>query len=569
MSQSQIKSLENDKIASKDIKNALNSSYPIVLESKTKNAIKTIVDALGGGDFLTIQEAVKSGSEYIFVKNGEYTISEDLELENQTIEGQSNENCIINLENASIVFKEITNKATNGTLQFFQDDKSVDGDNTAFLNLSSNNEFKYCYSEGRLLRIASIQDSTALELRSKYFGTVRNPVDNTILQLGHTTFESKANNAGIKNIKINHVIDNPKETIILNGVNTFVKNVNFFNDNNLSNFVKVSKSNITIAVNSGIEDCFFEGGAIGVLINKAYNTKISRNYFTNLNDRCIELKSSSEETDISNNTFSSGLFGVIQNAKYVNYKNNIFKFMSNNSISINSSKFTDEQTFTKVINCKFSKGTTDTSFTNDGALLIRGKGTIVSGCFFDDGKIAIQLNCEYTIVNNCTFTNNQQFYAINLVSGKNNNIITDCTFYDFMLENDSGNKYVIIDSCTVFGEYPPLNHNGESAIFSNNTILASEFYIPKSSIAYGNYMFEGEVYITNKSIALDNNIDEWFLRTDSAGEKAIIINNAILRPDFPIEVNMNNCIVCNNFVENDTTTVQDNATGTQIANNYY
>lgn len=565
------KAIENDKISPEDIKHSLNANLVKLLNDRNLNSGRTIVATDGSGQYKTIEDAVDSGARYIFIKNGTYNINKDINLENQSLEGETKNGVILNITEATISYKEVINKTSVGTIQFFEDDKSVDGDNTAFLNLSTSTEFKYTWSEARDLRVASIQDSTHLELRSKYYGATTSPINGTLLQLDQFTFESRANYSSIKNMTINHIINNPLETIILNGVNITVENIKFFNSNNLSTFIKIAKNDTVISIRNKIINNNFEGGAIGILANKAYYTNIKGNYFTNIEDRCIELKNSSKYTKIINNVFSSGLFGVVQNALNVTYQNNTFKFMKNNAVSINSSSFTTNNTFTKILNCTFSRCTLDKSFTNDGALLIRGKGTVVKNCFFEEQKVGIQLNCSNTIIYNCVFNNTLFEYGIYTVGGKNYNSIISCDFYDnFMIQQRSGTEYTIIAKCANYGATPPTDFDGEKLLIINNTIEGEEFIVPGNCICYNNIFNDTEVYVKNKSIFMDNTVFTGLIASSGiSSERLIVCNNNVNTPSNNIQNSADYSIICNNFVENETTPVSDSSTGSQVSNNYY
>ena len=561
--------IENDKVPLKTLKHSLNENLAQTFNTKNLASQVTTVSTIGDGDFLTIKEAVDSGSEKIFIKNGTYTITEDIELENQTLEGETKEGVIINMTEASIIYKETINKTSNGTAQFFLDDKSVDGNNTAFLNLDTSNKFKWIFSDSRFYQVASIQDNNSLELRYKFYGQTNSPTDGTLLLLDQFTFESRANYSSIKNMTINHIINNPLDTIIINGTFINIENVKFFNSNNLSTFIRVSKNDTVISLKTNIERCDFEGAAIGVLINQAFYTMIKNCYFTNTEDRCIEIKNTSRFTKVINNVFTSGLFGIVQNSKNVTYKGNNFKFITNNAISINATSFTTDHTFTKVIDCDFSKCTLDKSFTNDGALLIRGKGTIVRNCRFDDEKVGIQLNCSNTIIKSCHFDNFGFEYAIYTVSGKNNNTISDCTFNGFILFARGTTEYLILSKCAHNSGIPPTLLSNKNMIWMNCIILSDEIFTPIESIIYGN-VFEDvlPLNVDSKSTFMDNTVEDGDIQSNT-GDKLIICNNILLNPTTAIQNSADSSIICNNLVSDEATPVNDTSTGSQVANNYF
>ena len=90
-----------------------------------------IVDVNGGGDYLTIQEAINSGKNRIFLRNGTYTISSTITVysSNFIILGESKDNSIIKIEDSvANDFKAIS--VGNGTTAYSNiviENLSVDG----------------------------------------------------------------------------------------------------------------------------------------------------------------------------------------------------------------------------------------------------------------------------------------------------------------------------------------------------------------------------------------------------------------------------------------------------------
>lgn len=293
---------------SNNITKSLNASYLYLLASFGRDGFKAIVADDGTGHYATLEAAVAAGETFIFMKNGSYSITADLELEGVTIVGQSTQGVIISLTH-TIQMADANNSTTAGTATFTNNDKTVSGAGTSFNSVPTADPNKYIFSDGMLGEIDSIAGATSMELFSAYFGPSLD-YDGAAYTLDHQTFDVDAVGSHIENLTILHSPAGADNAIEVSGVRTVIKNINFRSIGITSTFIACPRNTAQISVYNTIEKCRFEGGSVGVqLFNSKHTRIVDCDFFAN-NSSSIELNDDCFGTIIEKNNFAGVTIGV-------------------------------------------------------------------------------------------------------------------------------------------------------------------------------------------------------------------------------------------------------------------
>jgi parallel beta-helix repeat protein len=130
------------------------------------------VVALSGGDYTTIQAALAAGNKTIFVRNGTYVLTSDINITTSgtVIIGESRDGAIIDCNNTANGIKAIGDTAayTAGTIAITNDTNTVTGTGTLWdANVSAG---EYILLKGDLYKIQSVDSDTQLTLVETYQG---------------------------------------------------------------------------------------------------------------------------------------------------------------------------------------------------------------------------------------------------------------------------------------------------------------------------------------------------------------------------------------------------------------
>jgi len=563
--ETKLDSLNNDNKKKLTLDFSLNNQISNIISSNTKNAISVIVDINGNGNYTTIKEAVESGASLIKVKNGTYSIDEDLELINQKIIGDTQKGVIINLNNSTIKTKDVSNITSNGTVQFVEDDKTVNGNNTAFLNLEDIENNMYLYSEGRTWEIDSIVGSTIMDLKTKMFGKLSDALTGSTLKTNQISFEANSYGAGLENLTLNHIISQSKKAIVINGYRNSIKNVLFYDPENLSTFITISKSDTEITLKTTIKNCYFEGGSIAIRINRAFDTRIEDNYFTSSNDKCIEIFTKARYTDIINNNFTSGYLGIIANTKKCRVIGNHFSYIENNAIKTNYTSLSTDISYNQILDNSFYNCNTSEDDSEDGALAIRGANTIINNSSFYKCTRAIVMYCKESILSNTNDIQQNGIKALNIVS---NNII---------INNFCSDKNIFSGVLADFTIYNGISANEDNtlaileqglySIAMNMIHKTEDYYHGNDNILFNTFIVQGQSFNSSNQIVIDNDHygDSWLM---DGTETIMSFNQLLDAPNDAIDVPQDS--VCKgNFVKDQNPPTTDSAVNNISIYNFF
>ncbi len=507
---------------------SINEQLPYISAIATQNAISTIVDINGNGNFTSIEDAVESGASSIIIKKGTYTIENDITLEGQVLIGESQNNVILNMINTSIILKQTSKTSSGGTVQFENGSRTCNGNSTAFTNLNGNLDNKILFSEGRILSIDEVISGTSMELKTKMFGAVNDVINNSVIQDSFIAFESRSSFSSIENMTINHNATKPRDTIVINGYGNSIKHVHFYNKNRVVTFIKISKTDSELSVKTLVENNYFEGGTISIKMNRSYETIINNNYFASNRNIIIDIKSSAEFITIKNNVLVSADTGIVAETDDIKIIENFFSYINENAIKLNYNFNTTSNIRCLVKDNSFYRCNTVSSYSTNGTLAIRSALNIVSNNSFYECERPMSINCKHSIFIDTQAINNLGDAAM-VIFGSNNMIMNFCTnkktgYIETIFNMSTIANYNIFDGlASSFDEGATLDQLSDGSILANTTVATEELYPGENAIVNKCFFRYGNIINQINTIFSDNDIESDFVY--ATGTKTITAFN--------------------------------------------
>jgi len=552
-----------------EIINSLNPTYAYLSALRNINAKAYIVDAGGNGDFLSLEDAINAESQFIFIKNGEYSISNDVDLTFQNIIGETKNGVKITINDATINLKTTTEKTIGTSLNPAKlTDRSVlvtkgSGNNCNF-NLVTSDGTTNIYLDSFLARVNSITDLNNLDLKIPFYG--REGIDLYPWFLYNTPTQANK----ISNLTIKVVNTSLNDAIKIQGFNNIIENVNFYSENIYSNFITSSSDLPTIKLM--IKNCFFEGAVKAISLDETFLSTIENCNFQISQDYDIYGTASTNFCKFKNNSSSGSKRGIRATGKGNKIINNSFEMIDEYAVYMGNAKDDiqwDIVTKNNFINC--GNGTNPVVFIqtsmpkiidnyfkgSDKCIVvdtnISSYGINISGNKFIECKNEINTDSTYNIIKGNTFKDS--------VTGSIS--ITTNTYYNII----SNNTFINCPS--------PINSLDRNQ-FSSNTIKYSSdttITISNSNGSLNNNSFEKTKIIISGTLAIRNNkfkdISSGYALTIS-GDKCIIANNKFnsVTNGIDNQATADKSHILENIFHSITTNeINDNGTNTVNANN--
>jgi len=152
-----------DLINNDDIRNK-NADY--IIGSRLYDSV---VDVNGGGDYVSVQEALAAGKKRIFLRSGTYILNSDINIGSDTfIVGEDKYNTIIDLNNTYQILTSGDTEYNTGTITVANDDTTIVGSGTVWTTNLAVNDYIVIY--GSVYKITEVTDNTHLEIEIPYRG---------------------------------------------------------------------------------------------------------------------------------------------------------------------------------------------------------------------------------------------------------------------------------------------------------------------------------------------------------------------------------------------------------------
>lgn len=373
-------SLSNSQKAKLDTLIATYIYIPIV---ETKSiAYQAIVDAKGDGDFKLVSEAFDSGALSVYVKNGVYVETKNINMpDGSQLIGEASSKVIIYFVGPYGIRIDGSGgiTETTGTFSLLNNSDQVIGVNTLFTNLSVGTFFLIGTN---YFVIQSIESDTSLTLSKIYEGTI---IVNGNVHAQAMSTGNRINNMVITNasglgtgIYVRATRHGSFQDIAIDG---FAQNVEFIESGDIStnSLISVNSKDSAMIINS----CMSMAFSIVNIFNCISHGIVISGTSTN-----IVIESSASE-----NNGGSGIYitdtsnQVCITDAVVRYNNNkgINITTSTNSVSINSTTITNS---------------------NGDAIYTTGNTTIISGCFINNNSGNGIVVGQSTVLTGNQITNN-------------------------------------------------------------------------------------------------------------------------------------------------------------------
>lgn len=285
------------------------------------NSKFVVVAADGSGNFTTIQSAIASGANHIFVKSGTYYVdSADLDITGVHLIGENAKSTIITLQNDySIHMREYAaaTRYNDGTFTLTNGSDDVTGAGTSWASGANNPDSfdnPYFRVNGICSPVNSFTNDTSFEINLgiDYQGPTSAGLSYDILDLGDI---GRIENFTIidESIIVGH-------SLLISGLKPVVTDCVFYNNSILRTAIDCQYSSSAFIHNN-----IFEGYANGIAVSYSDHTLISVNNFYYSSAYSITVNESSYNT-ISDNLFA-GIEGGIyfdSNMDYTSLVNNYF-----------------------------------------------------------------------------------------------------------------------------------------------------------------------------------------------------------------------------------------------------
>ena len=348
-----------DLINNDDIRNK-NADY--IIGSRLYDSV---VDVNGGGDYVSVQEALAAGKKRIFLRSGTYILNSDINIGSDTfIVGEDKYNTIIDLNNTYQILTSGDTEYNTGTITVANDDTTIVGSGTVWTTNLAVNDYIVIY--GSVYKITEVTDNTHLEIEIPYRGY---PESSISYSAG--TF---INNIELRNFTITgqDTAITGKASVYLYGiVNSYVANL-ILKETKLSygNGVDVRYGFKNIFENIIVDNCGYDGF---ILIFSDYNLinniTCNNNFYGGFhlngsnNNICSNIA--------ANSNYSNGI--VLQNSSYNQLSN----------ISANSNR-SDGVILTTSSNYNTIKNVNSINGYNNGLTLYRSSNNCINGGIMKD-----------------------------------------------------------------------------------------------------------------------------------------------------------------------------------------
>jgi len=337
----------------KNIISSLNTNL-MYLQYLLHNARFAVVALDGTGNFTTIQAAVASGAETIFVKPGSYSITSDLVLTGQSLISLAPSDTILNMANASInIFTHTAADAyKTGTCTLTNNSTTVTGILTLWdtgADAPSTYTNPWLIGRGMALKVASVQNDTSLLLEDQYRGTTQT--------MNYFLIDLKNIGSEISGFTIVHEPTVATPCIKMSGIGCKVSNNVFRCDRvNTSHAVYVSASPASVAHSCRVEYNTINSGVKGVELKNSHACIVTGNTFHNQTGNVISTNTDDGDCKANKLTYNniisvSGVSVVLDvGSDYTEVSFNKFIDCRNNGIAMEDSDY-----------CNISNNTISTS----------------------------------------------------------------------------------------------------------------------------------------------------------------------------------------------------------------
>jgi len=439
---------------------SLNTTLNALRISKIEAEFVTVSPITGIGDYTTIYDALDSGAEYIFVKNGTYAETHNLVLRGQNLIGESPKTTIIQLIDNEIEFEthDATNAYDNGTAQVINNSSTVNGVGGTVWDTGANAPSGYTdpwlIIRGMALPIAGFVNDTTLTLKEQYRGDT---------QTGNYYIIDAINIGSLfRGFTVEHTPTVGRPCMKISGIGVTVER----------NVLKCSRLTTTIGIQTGvdtnsvaaktvIQNNTILSGGIGIELKNAHSCEVSDNMISDQNDHAIRTNTDDHDcymNDITNNKIT----GVTNTAIEINSGTMYTKIQGNTMVYCRSQAITAEDA--------------DWLSISDNVLRAAGAG---------GNSIELTTACRYTeivdnilevgaIIADMAYGNirGNRVYSDVEITG-NNNTIDNNRLYGHIVIN--GDDSIVNNN---FIEYGTADHsihlNGNRDVASGNTIEDSE-----------------------------------------------------------------------------------------------